>query len=290
MKKKIKLPKAAVLGDPISHSLSPTIHAFLLEKHGLKGSYEAIKVEKNQLESHIASLIEKDFSGFNITIPHKENIFKICDYKSNTALLTKAVNTVKITEDNKIFGHNSDAEGFINNLKHSQKEFILKGKTAFVIGAGGAARAIIYSLIKSEVKTIYIHNRNQSRAIELIKDFQNFAEEKNCTLSLLKYEDFTKQLNECDLLVNSTSLGMVGQEKLAIDLTNLPKEAVIYDIVYKPLMTDLLIEAQNRGNRIVTGIGMLVFQALVGFELWFGEKPEEKFIKELFNHLDNVNN
>lgn len=289
MKNKIKSPKAAVLGDPISHSLSPTIHRFLLEKHGLKGSYEAIKVEKSQLNTTIDSLINEEFAGFNITIPHKENIFQICDYKSKTALLTKAVNTVRITKDNKLFGHNSDAEGFINNLNYSQKNFILKNKTAFVIGAGGAARAIIYSLIKSEVKTIYINNRNQSRANELIHDFKDFAIEKNCTLSLLTNQDFANQLHECDFLVNSTSLGMVGQEKLSIDLTHLNKEAVIYDIVYKPLMTDLLIAAQNRGNKIVTGIGMLIFQALVGFELWYAQKPEEKFIQELFEHLDHLN-
>lgn len=290
MKNTIKSPKAAVLGNPISHSLSPTIHSFLLEKHGLKGSYEAIKVEEHQLDSTIDSLKKEAFSGFNITIPHKEKIFQICDYKSKTALLTKAVNTVSITQDNKIFGHNSDAEGFINNLKNYQKDFLLKDKTAFVIGAGGAARAIIYSLIKSEVKTIYIHNRNQSRAADLINDFQDFAAERNCILSCLEMKDFSNQLDQCDLLVNSTSLGMVGQEKLSIDLSKLNQNAIIYDIVYKPLMTDLLIEAQNRGNRIVTGIGMLIFQALVGFELWFGKKPEEKLITELFEHLDNLNN
>jgi shikimate dehydrogenase len=277
--------KAAVIGDPISHSLSPKIHNFLLQKYGLKGQYEAIKVEKGNLKSAIQSFVDDGFSGFNVTIPHKEEIFKICDFKSKTALLTGAVNTVVITENNKIFGHNSDAEGFINNLKYSQSDFDFKDKVACIIGAGGAARAIVYSLIKSGVKKIIITNRSESRVLELINDLSNFAQKHNSNLEFLNQKAFEAELENCDLLVNSTSLGMVGQPKLQIDLTSLSNKAIVYDIVYKPLMTDLLLEAQKRNNRIVTGIGMLIFQALIGFELWFKKKPEEKFITELFEIL-----
>ncbi|NBV06165.1 MAG: shikimate dehydrogenase [Proteobacteria bacterium] len=265
---------ACVIGDPIAHSLSPKIHSFLLEKYNIFGTYIAIQVGKEDLKKCVQHLIDSDFAGFNVTLPHKEEIFKICDFKSKTANLTGAVNTVIITADKKLFGHNSDAEGFLNNLKNSAPEFDLKNKNSFVIGAGGAARALIYALIKSGVKKVVITNRNENRALELIKNFADFAKKNNCHLEFLSQKDFEKNLSNCDLLVNSTSLGMQGQQALEIDLNNLQKSAVVYDIVYKPLMTDLLNRSQNRGNKIITGIGMLIEQALVGFEAWFKQKPE----------------
>lgn len=266
--------KAAVIGDPISHSLSPKIHNHFLEKYHIKGSYEAIKIEKENLKEGIENLKINKFAGFNVTIPHKEEIFKICDFKSQTALLTKAVNTVVITNDGKLFGHNSDAEGFLNNLIQTHQDFEIKDKKAFVIGAGGAARAVIYSLIKSGASKVIITNRSEDRVQKIIEDFANFSSEKKCNLEFLNREDFENNLNECDLLVNSTSLGMVGQEPLKLDIKNLKKSAIVYDIVYNPLMTDLLKDAKKQGNKIVTGIGMLIHQALIGFELWFKEKPE----------------
>jgi shikimate dehydrogenase len=279
--------KAAVIGDPISHSLSPKIHNSLLKKYGIDGSYEAILVKKGELKSAIDEMKKNGFAGFNVTIPHKEEVFKICDYKSKTAELTGAVNTVVFTEDQKLFGHNSDVDGFLNNLKNSNPDFDLNGKNAFVIGAGGAARAIVYGLIKSGAKKIFITNRTQDRAAELIKNFANFSAEKNCTIEFLDEKTFAETLDKCDFLTNSTSLGMDGQEPLKLDLKKLKKEAMVYDIVYKPLMTELLKSAQARKNKITTGIGMLVFQALIGFELWFKVKPEidENFIKMIADQL-----
>lgn len=274
---------AAVIGDPISHSLSPKIHNFLLKKYNIDGAYIAILVEKNNLKQSVESLVKSGFAGFNVTIPHKEEVFKICNFLSKTAKLTGAVNTIIITEDKKLFGHNSDAEGFLNNLKNSQPNFDLENKTAFVVGAGGAARAIVYAIIKSGAKKIIITNRNQNRALELIKNFADFTKEKNCELVVLDAENFAKNLNNCDLLVNTTSLGMIGQESLNLDLSNLKKTAIVYDIVYKPLMTNLLLDAKKNGNEIVTGIGMLVGQALIGFEAWFKKKPE--IDHELINEL-----
>ena len=195
--------------------------------------------------------------------------------------LTKAVNTV-IFAQGKIFGHNSDAEGFINNLKNTHPDLELEDKTSFVIGAGGAARAIIYSLIKSKAKNVTITNRNKERALDLIKDFTDFANENSCELNFKSATDFEQNLNECDLLINSTSLGMIGQEQLQINLENLPTKTIVCDIVYNPLMTDLLKVAQERGNKITTGIGMLIHQALIGFESWFKQKPEiDKELEEI---------
>ncbi|MBM5782905.1 MAG: shikimate dehydrogenase [Pelagibacterales bacterium] len=277
-----KAIKAAVIGDPISHSLSPKIHNSWIEQKNIDGVYLALKIAKSDLNLCVDSLVKMNFSGFNVTIPHKEEIYKICDFKSKTAELTKAVNTVIITEDKKLFGHNSDSEGFLNNLYNSQKSFNCKNKTAFVIGAGGAARAIIYSLLKSEIKEIYITNRSENRALELISDFKDFAAEKNCNLYFLDSKNFEENLDKCHILINSTSLGMVGQEQLKIDLKTLPKSAIVYDIVYKPLITELLYNAQKQGNQIVTGIGMLVYQAAVGFEAWFKSKPQvdDNFIQQ----------
>lgn len=266
--------RAAVLGDPINHSLSPKIHGFLLDKYNIHGTYIPIEVKKEELERCVRHLVKSNFAGFNVTLPHKESIFKLCDFKSRTAELTGAVNTVIVTPDKKLFGHNSDAEGFLNNLKNWQPDFDLNNKNAFVIGAGGAARALVYALIKSGTKKILITNRNQNRADELIKNFTDFTKEKNCELKFLPLDDFEKNLANCDLLTNSTSLGMQGQESLQIDLKHLQKDAIVYDIVYKPLMTDLLKSAESRGHKIVTGIGMLIEQALIGFEAWFKHKPE----------------
>jgi shikimate dehydrogenase len=270
--------KAAVIGDPIAQSLSPVIHNYFLKKYQINGSYEAIKITQENLLSEVKSLINQGFAGFNVTIPHKEEIFKICDFKSKTALAVGAINTVIITPDKKLFGHNSDVDGFLNNLKDLQKDFDLANKNVFVIGAGGAARAIIYALIKSKVAKIFITNRNKNRALELIKNFPN------CEIVFLEMVDFENHLNQCDLLVNSTSLGMLGQEPLRINLKNLKKSSMVYDIVYKPLITDLLNSANLQGNKIITGIGMLLHQALIGFEAWYKTKPEidQEIIKKLY--------
>lgn len=277
--------KAGVVGHPISHSLSPIIHGFFLEKHKIIGSYEKIEVKPEELFEFIEKAKKENFSGFNITIPHKEEIFKKCDFLSNSASLTKAVNTVVITQDKKLFGHNSDVDGFIDNLKYHYPNFDFFNKTSFIIGAGGACRAIIYGLIKNGVKEIYITNRSELRAQNLISDFNEFSQKNNCQISFLNKRKFENNLTNCQLLINSSSLGMTNQEALNLDIKNLNKEALVYDIVYKPLMTELLIQAQKQNNKIITGIGMLVFQALIGFELWFKEKPNKELFKELLEIL-----
>ncbi len=263
--------KAAVIGDPIEHSLSPKIHQYWLNKYQINGSYVAIKIAKEVLVDSVNSMVKEGFAGFNVTIPHKEEIFKICHHLSKSAKITKAVNMVIIMEG-KLYGHNSDVDGFLRNLEQSYPNFDLKDKTAFVIGAGGAARAVIYGLIKSKVKNILITNRNLKRAKNLIADFANLNH--NSCLNILEYKIFEQNLSDCDVLVNATSLGMVNCQKLAINLEKLPISAIIYDIVYNPLMTDLLIAGQKRGNKIVTGIAMLINQATIGFEAWFKAKPE----------------
>jgi shikimate dehydrogenase len=263
---------AGVIGDPISHSLSPIIHNYLIHKYDINGSYLPFKVSESELNSKVQEFVNDKMQGFNVTLPHKENIFKICDHLSKTALRVKAVNTIIVTKDGKIFGHNSDGEGFINNIKQNAPNFSFKDKNIVILGAGGATRAVYYALLRQGIKKIIICNRNEIKAQSLINDFKD--EFKNCNLILGSWDKKENSLKDCDLLINCTSLGMLGKDDLSVKLDNLNKEAIVTDIVYNPLMTNLLKDAKNKGHKTVTGIGMLINQALVGFEAWYGVKPE----------------
>lgn len=285
-----KIIKAAVIGDPISHSLSPKLHNYWLQKYKINGSYEAIQIKKEDLESAIESMIKQDYAGFNVTIPHKEKVFQIIHQLlqksqgkiSNSAQVAKAINTVFVnrSEKNNLEGYNSDDYGFAENLKNTLPNIILKNKNAFLIGAGGASRAIIFSLITDfQVKNIFITNRSKDKFDQIYQDFAatpllHPTNPNSAKLIFLEKNDFENQFSNCDILINATSLGMLNQPPLEINLEKLPKSAIVYDIVYKPLITDLLKNAQARGNQTITGIAMLAFQAALGFEKWFNHKPK----------------
>ncbi len=273
IKKKISSPqiiKAGVIGNPVKDSLSPKIHNFFLEKYAISGSYQTIEINDDDFDNAIKNLIEQGFSGFNVTIPFKEKIFSKCDFLSEEAKIIKAVNTVVIDKNKKLHGYNSDAKGFIENIYNKFPDIVLKQKTAFVIGAGGACRAIVYGLISQGVKSIYLTNRNSTRVKKLITDFNQLLQNHNCNIFHLSQNDFENSLDKCDILINSSSLGMTNQPRLIIDIKKLNSSAIVYDIVYKPLETDLLKSAKSQGNPIITGIGMLVQQALVGFNKFYG--------------------
>lgn len=275
--------KAAVIGNPISHSLSPVIHNYFLNKNNIDGNYEAIRIEEHKFEESILKLVEENYKGFNITIPYKESIIKLCNNLSNTAKFIGAVNTVYVTEDKKLFGHNSDCDGFMNNLKKEIVSLDLNGKTAFVIGAGGASRAVIYSLIKEGVSQIKICNRSVDRVKKIIDDFKVISKANKCNIEYLDNKNFWINLKICDILINTTSLGMAEHKPLEFDLSKLKDDAIVCDIIYKPLETNLLIEAKKNGNKVVNGLGMLIEQALVGFEMWF--KTKASYDKELYKIL-----
>lgn len=258
--------KAAVIGRPIAHSKSPIIHNYWLEKYGLAGSYEAIDILPDNLGDNIKKLVNANYNGFNVTVPYKQKILEVCDEIGKTAEEIGAVNTI-IIRDNKLFGTNTDAFGFTENIKIAQPEFDFENKTAFVLGAGGAARAVIYGLKDRGIGRIKISNRTQGRAEEL----KSLEPE---IIQIIQWDRRSEALSDTDLLVNTTSLGMTGKPPLEIDLSALPKEALVNDIVYAPLMTDLLIQAKAHGNKIVTGIGMLLHQARPAFEAWTGILPE----------------
>lgn len=255
--------KAAVIGHPVAHSKSPLIHQNWMAQYNIQGTYEAVNIAPERLEQGIKDLVSQGFGGFNATIPHKQALINLCDDLDDSAKKIGAVNTVKI-ENGKLTGYNTDAFGFIENLRHVIPDFDFQEADAFILGAGGAARAAIYGLREAGVKKITVCNRTSENAYVIAKEFE---------CGVADWND-RRVLNSVTLLVNTTALGMMGKEPLQIDLALLPATSAVYDIVYAPLMTDLLQQAQARGNKIVTGIGMLLHQARPAFELWTGILPE----------------
>lgn len=258
--------KTAVIGHPINHSKSPLIHNYWIEKYGLSGLYKTIDIPTADLKQGAANIIKNGFSGFNVTIPHKISIMAMCDEIDDLATNIGAVNTVSI-RDGKLYGTNTDAYGFIENIKCNTLNFdFTKGK-AVIFGAGGAANAIIYALLQEGVPEIIITNRTKEKAQKLTA----FNPDK---ITIADWEKRDDALDNANLIVNTTSLGMAGNHPLEIDLNKAPAHALVTDIVYAPLVTDLLTQAAARGLPTVTGIGMLLHQARPGFQLWNGTLPE----------------
>lgn len=258
--------KTAVIGHPISHSKSPLIHGYWLEKYGLSGNYEAIDMPVNNLKQGVANIIKDGFSGFNVTIPHKVSIMALCDEIDDLATAIGAVNTVTI-KNGKLYGTNTDGFGFVENIKRSAADFdFAKGK-AVVLGAGGAANAVIYALLQEGVPEIFITNRTKEKAQKLTA----FNPDK---IKAIDWELRHDVLEHANLIINTTSLGMAGHPPLEINLRAAPAHVLVTDIVYAPLITDLLKQANTSGLRTVTGIGMLLHQARPGFKLWNSVLPD----------------
>lgn len=263
-----EVPVAGVIGWPIGHSRSPLIHNFWLRKSGLKGSYVPIAIPPEALEEEVNRLKQQGFSGFNVTIPHKEAIFALVDEKDEAATAIGAVNTVALKSDGTLRGLNTDGLGFIENISSTKTNW--KTGTACVIGAGGAARAIVYGLAKAGAPRIEVFNRTEERAQNLVADFQDLGTE----VVALPMKTLSERMKDASLLVNTTSLGMTGEPPLDLDLTALSQDALVTDIVYVPLETALLKSARERGNEVVDGLGMLIHQARFAFKAWFDVMPE----------------
>jgi len=258
--------KAFVIGHPIAHSRSPKIHGHWLAALGIAGSYEAIDVAPQDLPAFIGSLRARGFSGGNVTIPHKEAVFGLVDRLDAAAEAIGAVNTVWFEED-RLCGGNTDAHGFAANLDEHAPHWAANGP-AVVLGAGGAARAVIHALKTKGVKDIRIVNRTLARAEALATRF-------GAGVTAHSAETANGLLGDAGLLVNTTSVGMTGKGggELPVDPAFLPAHAVVTDIVYVPLATPLLAAAAARGLKTVDGLGMLLHQAVPGFERWFGVRP-----------------
>lgn len=266
-----KTALAGVIGWPISHSQSPRLHGYWLAKHEIDGAYLPLAVEPGQIENALKGLIALGFRGANVTIPYKEKVIPYLDSISPLAEKIGAVNTLIIT-NGKIHGTNTDAPGFIANLRAQAPNWSGKGRVA-VLGAGGAARGICAALADAGVDEIILLNRTVEKAADLARDLQSLLPTPIIAKSFSP-ESWAAVAPACDLMVNTTSLGMVNHPPLEIDLEPLPDHAVVSDIVYAPLETELLKAARARGLTAVDGLGMLLYQAREGFGAWFGTQPD----------------
>jgi shikimate dehydrogenase len=257
--------RAGVVGWPIEHSRSPMIHRYWLKELGLSGSYDKFAVRPGEFLEFVARIRGGELVGANVTAPHKEAAFAACDDPTPVAEALGAVNTLW-RKDGRLWGDNTDVAGFLANMDEAAPEWAERRRFAIVIGAGGAARAIVYALISRGFKRIAIVNRTQERAETLAAHFDG-------STTAMSWADLSKNLGEADVLVNSSSLGMVGQPPLALDLSALPQRAVVADIVYVPLQTPLIEAASARALRTVEGLGMLLHQAAPAFARWFGREP-----------------
>ena len=263
-----QIPVAAVLGHPINHSKSPRLHNFWLSKFDVNGYYIPLDIDPRNFEKHIRSLPQLGFVGANVTIPYKEKILKVADKISDRAAIIGAANTLTFLSDGKIYADNTDGYGFIQNIKSQYKDWTAKDGMSVVFGAGGASRAILGALIEDGANDIVLANRTRSRADQLRSDF-------GAKIKVVDWMKVQNYLSDAGNVINTTSLGMVGKADLPIPLDNLRKNTLVTDIVYTPLKTPLLTYASKNGCRTVDGLGMLIYQAIPGFERWFGVKPTD---------------
>ncbi|MEO3387147.1 shikimate dehydrogenase [Mesorhizobium sp. CAU 1741] len=256
--------KAFVIGHPIAHSRSPMIHGHWLEVLAIDGCYERIDVAPGDLANFVRQFRERGFAGGNVTIPHKEATLVLADRLDEAAELIGAVNTLWL-DDDLIHGGNTDAIGFSANLDAAAYQW-RDAESALVLGAGGAARAVVHALVQAGIRDIRLVNRTVMRAQELADRF-------GAGISAHGWHEVAELSRDAALVVNTTSLGMHGDGGSLMDVALLPDHAIVTDIVYVPLRTPLLAEAAARGLRTVDGLGMLLHQAVPGFERWFGHRP-----------------
>ena len=260
-------PRAGVIGNPISHSLSPKLHGHWLRRYGIDGSYDALQVTEDSLERTLRSLPAQGYVGVNVTLPHKVAVLQIADQLTDRATLIGAANTLTFKDDGRIFADNTDGYGFLENLRQGAPGWDAKSGPAVVFGAGGAARAVIVSLIEAGVPEIILTNRTRPKAESLRADF-------GARIRIVDWVQAGSVLSDAATVVNTTSLGMKGGQEFRVPLDGLRSGTVVTDIVYTPLRTKFLDVASEKGCVTVDGLGMLLHQGVPGFERWFGKRPE----------------
>ena len=259
-----KPPAACLIGWPAAHSRSPLIHRYWLRTLGIDGGYVIEAVPPDEFKDFVLRLSLRGFVGANVTIPHKEQALALSKPDAR-ARAVGAANTLWFA-DGELCSTNTDVEGFVDNLDAGAPGWD-KAKEALVLGAGGSARAVVFGLIERGIETVHLANRTVARAQALAAQFGARVQPAN-------WDKVGELLPRAGLLVNTTSLGMHGQPRLEVDVALLPDNAVVADLVYVPLQTELLAAAQARGLKTADGLGMLLHQAVRGFELWFGRRPQ----------------
>jgi shikimate dehydrogenase len=261
---------ASVIGYPVKHSRSPVIHNYWMKKHGIEGHYGRSEVAPDKLTMALMALsVSETLKGCNVTLPHKEAALSQLDEVDPLAKKIGAVNTIIVREEGELFGLNTDAYGFTQNLNSAGSAW-RKKSPALIVGAGGAARAVVAALVQAGCSEIYVTNRTPDRLRSFCRELGASFE---VPLRMVGWEDREEALGQIDLLVNTTSQGMEGEKPLDLDLKKLRNTALVADLVYTPVETPLLREAKRRNHPTVDGLGMLLHQAAPGFEAWFGIKP-----------------
>jgi shikimate dehydrogenase len=270
-----KAKLAGVLGWPVGHSRSPRLHGYWLDRHGIDGAYVPLPVRPEHFETAVRGLIAAGFTGFNVTVPHKEAAFRLARRLDDRARAVGAVNTLMVDHKGVVSGTNTDIYGFTANVRDQAPAFDAAAGQAVVLGAGGAARAVVAGLIMLGADRIVVVNRTRSRAEDLARAFDGRSlGGGRAAVTAVPWPDRDAVLDGAGMVVNTTVLGMAGHAPLDLDLATLPKAAVVADIVYAPLETGLLARARAAGHATVDGLGMLLHQAVPGFEAWFGVRPE----------------
>jgi shikimate dehydrogenase len=257
---------AGIMGWPVAHSRSPALHNFWIEEHGIDGAYVPLPVRPEQLAEALRALPLLGFRGCNLTLPHKQMALSIVDRVEPLAHRIGAMNTVIVMPDGTLEGRNTDVFGFRENLRERAPDWTPTAGPAVVLGAGGAARAVVAALIEARVEEIRIVNRTPARAERLADNLAAPA----TRMTIRTWGERDAALRDAGILINTTSLGMAGEPALKLDLSQSPPTAVVVDIVYVPLETALLVNARQRGHRVIDGLGMLLHQGRPGFEAWFG--------------------
>lgn len=260
------MKRACVIGWPIEHSRSPVIHGYWLAHYGIDGSYTKRAVPVDEIEAFLGSLAAEGLAGCNVTIPHKEAAFRRADEQDASAIAVGAANTLWL-DDGRLCAANTDTYGYMTYLASKAEDWSRRDAPVSILGAGGAARAIVYGFLQAGVPEIRIFNRSVARAEAVAKDF-------GPRIKVLPWERRSRESTEATVLVNTTSVGLKSAGSLEMDFTDFHPDCIVSDIVYVPLETPLIREARRHGLRTVDGLGMLLHQAVPGFEKWFGVRPE----------------
>jgi shikimate dehydrogenase len=269
------MTNACVIGWPIEHSRSPTIHRFWLDRYKIEGSYTKRAVPPDRIEQFLRSLAAEGLAGCNVTIPHKEAAFRLADERDTSAAAIGAANTLWLDGD-RLCAANTDTYGYMTYLAKEAEDWNRRDAPVSILGAGGAARAIVHGFLEAGVAEIRVFNRSIERAEALARDF-------GPRLKVLPWEQRSRASTEAAVLVNTTSVGLKGSGGLGMDFTDFHPDCIVSDIVYVPIDTGLIREARRHGLRTVDGLGMLLHQAVPGFEKWFGVRPE--VTRELYDRV-----
>ena len=274
------MKKYLVIGNPINHSLSPKLHTYWINQNNINASYTKQKLDINDLKNLILKVREKKISGVNITVPFKKEIIPYVDKLTSNAEATQSVNTILLT-DGKIVGHNTDIDGFVKAIKEIKYNIV--GKKILLIGSGGVSPSIIFALYKMKASNVVLSNRTKEKAIYLQNFYNNTIVEKYGwnKIKVVEWGD----VPEFDIVINATSVGLIKDQKLDLDFSNIGKDKLFYDVIYNPKETNFLKSGKNSGNKTENGKKMFVYQAAEAFKIWHSIEPEIN--QEVMDLLDD---